>query len=299
MPTELIPLLIELALIGILALLFWLLVERVIKRERAERKSPFTRTLLRGPGESCLQKLDDLNDAFWESQTIIFVGFGMLVGIAMGIFVPGFKSPVFLSLIGVVALAGAIFVMFRIRQNTRERMDYRLGFDGERHTAQALMPLLGEGYELFHDLEFKDATGKPFNIDHVLLGPAGVIVVETKTRSKEAAGKGPDATTVRYDGKQIRYPKGPETHGLGQALANAKHLSRELTAHTGEKVFVRAALSLPGWFVTKTCKEEVNPVVHNPEMLRSWVQSLPADRMDIAQRNRIRGFLAKRDAIAA
>ncbi len=299
MPTVIFPLVIELALIGVLAFLFWLIVGRVIARERAERKSPFTKTLLKNPGESCLRKLDELDDKFVEWRTMILVGFGIIVGFAFGIFVPQFKTPFLLSSFGVAALAGVIFAMVRIRQNMRERLNYRLGFDGERHTAQTLMPLLGEGYELFHDLEFKDATGKPFNIDHVLLGPAGVIVVETKTRSKEAAGKGPDATTVRYDGKQIRYPKGPETHGLGQALANAKHLSRELTAHTGEKVFVRAALSLPGWFVIRTCKEEVNPVVHNPEMLRSWVQSLPADHMVAAQKNRIRGFLAKRDYIVA
>jgi Nuclease-related domain len=298
MPSELIPIIIELALIGTLALLFWLIVERVIKRERADRKSPFTKTLQRGPGESCLRKIDELDDKLIEWKTFLLVGFGVLVGLAMGAFVPAYKSPFFVASFGVFSLAGAIFIMVRIRQNIRERLNYRLGFDGERHTAQALMPLLGEGYDLFHDLEFKDATGKTFNIDHVLLGPAGVIVVETKTRSKEAAGKGPDATTVRYDGKQIRYPKGPETDGLGQALANAKHLSRELSAHTGEKVFVRAALSLPGWFVTKTCKEEVNPVVHNPEILRSWVLDLPPAPMDTPQRNRIRGFLAKRDGIA-
>jgi len=293
MPAELIPILIEFAVFGMLGLLVWLVVLRVIDRERAGRKSPFTKTLLNGPGESCLRKLDDLNDNFWEWGANLLFWVGLAVGISMGIFIPTFKSFFFAISIGILALVAAVFVMVRIRQNIREREHYRLGFDGERHTAQALQPLLAEGYELFHDLLFKEASGKPFNIDHVLLGPAGVIAIETKAHSKDADGKGKEATHVRYDGKQIIFPKGPQTAPLDQILANAKHLSRELTAYTGERVFVRAAVALPGWFVTTICKDEVNPAVHNPDMLCSWVLGLPAAPMDTPQRNRIRGFLAK------
>ena len=65
MRSELIPVVVEVALFGVLTFLYWLLVVRVIKRERAARKSPFTKALLRGPGESCLQKLDELNDGHW------------------------------------------------------------------------------------------------------------------------------------------------------------------------------------------------------------------------------------------
>ena len=179
-----------------------------------------------------------------------------------------------------------------MRRLLRARLDYQLGMDGERQTAQALQPLLAEGYELFHDLEFTDPTGKHFNIDHVLLGPAGVVAIETRARSKDAAGKGSQSTKVRYDGQKLIYPNVTETHGLEQALANAKFLSRELTSHTGEPVFVRPAISLPGWFVDQLAKDG-SPAVHNPEMLRSWVAQLPPGMMDPAQQNRIRGYLAK------
>ena len=182
--------------------------------------------------------------------------------------------------------------MLRMRRLLRARLDYQLGMDGERQTAQALQPLLAEGYELFHDLEFTDPTGKHFNIDHVLLGPAGVVAIETRARSKDAAGKGSQSTKVRYDGQKLIYPNVTETHGLEQALANAKFLSRELTSHTGEPVFVRPAISLPGWFVDQLAKDG-SPAVHNPEMLRSWVAQLPPGMMDPAQQNRIRGYLAK------
>ena len=84
MPPEFIPLLIEFGVLGILALLFWLIVFRVIDREKARRKSPFTKELQKSPGEGCLRKMDELNDKFFEWYTIIFLGFGFLIGIAFG-----------------------------------------------------------------------------------------------------------------------------------------------------------------------------------------------------------------------
>lgn len=286
------PIFLELLFLGILALLYWFFVFRGIKRERAERKDPFTRTLLKSPGESCLRKLDELADKHWEWHTLIFVGFGMLVGLVLGLYLPKLKSLPMVVLVAVASLSGAIYLMGRIRKNLSESANYRLGFEGERHSAQALQPLLAEGYELFHDLEFKDPNGRGFNLDHVLLGPSGVIVVETKARSKDAAGKGKEAASVRYDGEKILFPKGKETLALDQVLSNARFLSRELTARTGEKVYVRAAVSLPGWFVHQTAKE-VNPTVLNAEMLRGWVLGLPAVSMETSQKNRIRSFLTR------
>jgi len=292
----LMPFVIEFVTIAILCGLFWLLVMRVMDKEKARRKSPFTKDLLKAPGESSSRKLEELSDDFWRRYMTLSVCFGFVVGIALGVFIPQFKNPIFSTLFAIAGLAYVSHEMVKIRQNIRERRNYRLGLDGERHTAQALQPLLAEGYELFHDLEFKDATGKPFNIDHVLLGPAGVIAIETKAKSKDPEGKGKEAAHARYDGKRISFPDGYETAWLDQALANAKHLSRELSAHTGEKVFVHAAISIPGWYVTKTCKEEGNPAVQNPEMVRSWVLELPAVSLQTAQRNRIRGFLTRSNA---
>jgi hypothetical protein len=292
MPASFTPILLQLAVLALLAGVFWLVVVRVISRERALRKSPFTQKLQNSPGQSSARKLDDLGDDLWEAFAMIFIGFAFISGFGFALLSPPLKSPYVLFSLCFLIIVFCIWQMLRLRRTMRERANYQLGLEGERHTAQALLPLLAEGYELFHDLEFQDATGKPFNIDHVLLGPAGVIVIETKTRSKEADGKGPDSAKVRYDGKQLLYPKGHETHGLSQILANAKFLSKELTAHTGEKVFVTPAVSLPGWYVTQTAKD-VNPIVHNPEMLRSWVRDLRAAPMDTPQRNRIRGFLAR------
>jgi len=292
MPRELMPLVFELGIFGVVAFLLWLLVHRKLKKFRESRRKPFTRTLFRSPGEGCLEKIEQISDEYWEHFVAIFLAAAILVGAAMGLFLPELKGPLPASITGIAFLAWIIYKARAAEKAIRNLDHYRLGLEGERQTAQALQPLLGEGYELFHDLEFKGADGKAFNIDHVLLGPNGVVAIETKARSKEADGKGSEAATARYDGKRVAFPKGDETRCLEQALANARFLSRELTGYTGEKVFVRAAVSIPGWLVIQTASE-VNPFVGNPEVLRGWARNAGPAVLGQAQRNRIRSFLAK------
>jgi hypothetical protein len=52
---------------------------------------------------------------------------------------------------------------------------WRIGAEGEKSTARSLRPLIRAGWELFNDIE----TGYG-NIDHVLVGPAGVFLLESK-----------------------------------------------------------------------------------------------------------------------
>jgi hypothetical protein len=56
----------------------------------------------------------------------------------------------------------------------------RIGYDGELATAQELNQLMRHGYYVFHDLQAEN-----FNIDHIVIGPAGVFAVETKSRSND------------------------------------------------------------------------------------------------------------------
>jgi len=51
------------------------------------------------------------------------------------------------------------------------------GAAGERATARALAGVERDGWTVLHDVR---PPGKRWNLDHVLVGPAGVVVVETK-----------------------------------------------------------------------------------------------------------------------
>lgn len=52
---------------------------------------------------------------------------------------------------------------------------WREGADGERATAKALRPLVKSGWTLINDIDIGRG-----NLDHVLVGPAGVFVLDTK-----------------------------------------------------------------------------------------------------------------------
>jgi hypothetical protein len=69
--------------------------------------------------------------------------------------------------------AGAGWVMFDSPPHHVER--WRTGADGEKATARQLRPLLKQGWTLYNDIE--TAYG---NIDHVLVGPGGVFMLESK-----------------------------------------------------------------------------------------------------------------------
>jgi hypothetical protein len=54
---------------------------------------------------------------------------------------------------------------------------WRRGAHGERHTARLLDRLGRDGYVSFHDLAMPDS---PANLDHVVVGPSGVFVIDSK-----------------------------------------------------------------------------------------------------------------------
>src|SRR3954451_17974120 len=55
---------------------------------------------------------------------------------------------------------------------------WRQAAHGEKATAKALKPLIRKGWIVVHDID----TGRG-NFDHILVGPAGVFLLETKNLS--------------------------------------------------------------------------------------------------------------------
>lgn len=75
--------------------------------------------------------------------------------------------------IGLGAPLGAIMVIAESPPSYIDR--WRIGAEGEAATARAVRPLLRRGWTLVNDIETEFG-----NIDHILVGPAGVFVLETK-----------------------------------------------------------------------------------------------------------------------
>ncbi|HEY5985606.1 MAG TPA: nuclease-related domain-containing protein [Streptosporangiaceae bacterium] len=76
---------------------------------------------------------------------------------------------------GVVAATGIGWgLRFRVSQDVRA---WRLGARGERWTARILARLERDGFVAFHDLA---VPGSPANVDHLVIGPTGVFVIDSK-----------------------------------------------------------------------------------------------------------------------
>lgn len=219
------------------------------RRRRARWPFKLSDRLRRAPGETLQRRYQALSEAI--SLELVF-------GLAAAVMVVLFAFPVGkllrLTLVsGIVSTAlGVICVSaissWRILRKVRQRSNLRLGWFGERYTAERLEKLQQEGYLVFHDVPCDGAQG-PFNLDHVVLGPNGVFVVETKTRRKLKGEKGDKNHEVSFDGERLLWPWGADQHGVEQARAEAKWLRHAIRESLGEEVPVAPILALPGWYV--------------------------------------------------
>jgi Nuclease-related domain len=79
---------------------------------------------------------------------------------------------------GLVGLVVTALVAWRLRFRPSEQvMAWRLGAEGERRTARLLERLTRDGFVVFHDLA---VPGSPANVDHLVVGPSGVFVIDSK-----------------------------------------------------------------------------------------------------------------------
>jgi hypothetical protein len=77
-----------------------------------------------------------------------------------------------------VGLVVAALVAWRLRfRPSKQVTAWRRGGAGERRTARLLDRLARDCYVVFHDLA---VPGSPANVDHLVIGPSGVFVIDSK-----------------------------------------------------------------------------------------------------------------------
>jgi hypothetical protein len=172
-------------------------------------------------------------------------------------------KPWLYSSVAAVSLCYAGWRFFRVRSEVKNR---RLGRDGEKAVGQFLEALRERGYRVFHDV-----VGDGFNVDHILIGPAGVFTVETKTHSKPNGNPQIvfDGETIRIDGFE------PDRDPVVQARAQASWLRELLTESTGRKFEVRSVIVYPGWWVNEGNAKANTVWVLEPKRLPTFLDHEP------------------------
>jgi len=98
----------------------------------------------------------------------------LAVGLAARLLAAQFVSHLAAPAGAIVAAGLAWRLRFRVTPDT---MAWRRGAAGERRTARLLAPLERHGWAVLHDLAI---PGTQANIDHLVIGPGGVLAIDTK-----------------------------------------------------------------------------------------------------------------------
>lgn len=259
--------------------------------KRDGRRSPLTGKLQHAPGEQLLARIQK------HDQEVDF-GF-MLVMLSVPLFlltwalqvVPwdqvrfGIYDGLFVVAAAAMFCGGAWYGL----RHVGKRRHAREGRAAELATAQYLMPLMAEGCLVYHDIP----AGK-FNLDHVVIGPFAVFVLETKSRRKPRGG-GTKSAEVTFDGTGLRFPDHAATKPVEQARHQARWLSDELRGAAGEPVPVIPVVTLPGWFVKPGKDAHRSDVrVINPKMHSIFFDSRGGAPLSTSLRTRIAHALTQR-----
>lgn len=226
-----------------------------------ESRSPIRDKPLRNPGQSIDDQLDDmLYDKLFAPFTLALF-FSIVAGLEWWRYYhPRPPAP---KTYTVLALVVVLYCLWRIWRFLPQVRQLKMAREGERAVGQYLERLREQGYSVFHDV-----LGERFNVDHVLIGPAGIFTVETKTRSKSIGAN----ERVVFDGEKILVNGfEPDRNPIIQANAQASWLKALLTESTGRSFDVKPVIVFPGWFVEQRPGAKRSIWVLEPKALPSFL----------------------------
>jgi len=227
---------------------------------KLKRRSPLKQQPLRNPGESLEEQLQEtftFDVLFWVTAGLFVVAAAVMEWVRWYRHTPPTPWAYTLVAVTVVAIGG-----FTVPRGWKRIRNLRLGLLGEMVVGQILETLRAHGYTVLHDI-----PERAYNIDHVLIGPAGVFVIETKTRSKPI---GHDAK-VEYDGQRLLVDGlAPDRDPIKQVKASCDRVREIIQAATELRPFVRPVVLYPGWYVVSTPRDQ-DVWVLNPLNLPSFV----------------------------
>jgi len=229
------------------------------------KRSPIKDKPLRNPGQSLDEQWNDLVYDKIFAPIVMALFLVLFAGLEWWrYFFPQQSSPVLGS---AIALLGIGYATLRFWRTWPQIHSLRQGLEGEKAVGQYLEQLRQNGYQVFHDV-----IGTDFNVDHVLIGPAGVFTIETKTFSKRPST---DAKVI-FDGERIVVDgQEPDRDPVIQARAQATWLRELLVRSTGHKFSVWPVILFPGWWVEQSKDSKREVWVLEPKALPGFLTHAP------------------------
>jgi len=233
------------------------------KKAKNKTRSRLKERPLRNPGQSVREaRVDIVFDKLIGPMmvTLLFGAWATLEWVRY--YFPAKLAPWLVTVFAVLAL---VYCLWQFRKYWPKVKQLQLAEDGEKAVGQFLDRLRESGYIVFHDV-----VGTGFNVDHVIIGPAGVFTVETKTWKKPVNG---DAR-ITFDGEKLTSNGfAPDRNPIVQAKAQARWLRDLLVESTGKSLSVWPVLLFPGWYVENSREAWCEIWVLEPKALPKFLQN--------------------------
>lgn len=203
----------------------------------------------RQPGTSAIKQILLTFEPMMYYYMLFAAGWGILVGVVI---IPWLlDAGVSRSVIRLIGIAIFLLTLGTLWLRQRRAMTgidrHAKGRDGELAMSDALQPLRALGYEILHDVPMDNRNPDSPNIDHILIGPAGLFVIETKYCTKKHKKE-----QIIVEGERLRIgTRAIDTDAIGQTIGNAKRVAeilREVTGHP--RIPTKPVLIYVGkWFI--------------------------------------------------
>lgn len=229
---------------------------------RDGRRSPIDGRRLHGAGEQSRKRIDEHGDAIAVALAVLLflgpylVAVWALQRVPWGAVRIGFGDWLLLAAFA----AGTAWAIARILDRGKARRRCIAALKVELFTTQELNRLMGAGCTVLHDV-----PAERFKIDHVVIGPRAVYLVETKPVRRPRSTGLQDHCKVAFDGETLHFPDFSSRAAVDEARRQAQWLAAHLREATHLTVPVIATVALPGWWIDATPSSSIAPVrVFNP-----------------------------------
>jgi hypothetical protein len=235
----------------------------------------------------------------WHLETLISGGQLLtvpLVLLAAAISLLHWQPVYFSPAAGMTLVAGGLLLLcINFVRLMRTQRCYRLAgliVQNRLATVQALIPLIHQGYYLFHDI----ATDGN-RIDHLAVGPKGIFTFDVFTPQIKTNPRGSTRPTVTYDGRSLFYGNKTDYEIIDQTQIKAQQISEKLSGMIDEPVAARAIIAIPGWTIKRTSTEGISVV--NPKQFASLFAHIQARPLALSEIQKIVDCLSETSGAAS